>query len=196
MRPITNNYTEIDTYFDNPKYSIPDLTKMFGISTQSIYGHWKTKYGRDKLKERNRIVKHYKNTGENHPNYGKRGANAPKYRGILVDKRGYLIIIKPTWYTGRKSCKHVYVHHVVICEHLGISQIPHGWCVHHCDKDITNNSFENLVLLTQRDHTKLHQYLRKEGATTISKESTLKWVEAHGKVFNKEDFNDIVCSIR
>lgn len=196
MNKIKNDYTKIDTYFDKPEYSIPDLTKMFGISTQSIYGHWRTMFGIDKLKERNRIVKHYKNAGENHPNYDKRGKDTPKYKGIINADKGYYMIYKPDWYTGRKNCKHVYVHHVVVCEHLGISKIPKGWCVHHCDKNKANNSFENLVLLTQSDHTRLHKYIREEGATTISKESTLKWVEAHGKVFNKEDFNDIVCSIR
>lgn len=103
------------------------------------------------------------------------------YIGAVSDGKGYLMVVKPVWYTGRKGSKHVFQHQVVICEYLGITAIPKGWCVHHCDENPHNNRFDNLVLLSTRDHMRLHNSL--VGATTISKESTLKWVEAHGTPF-------------
>ena len=96
---------------------------------------------------------------------------------------------RPDWYTGRKGCKHVFTHHLVVCKHLGLTAIPKGWVVHHCDFNPHNNEFNNLVLMTMRDHNKLHRFLA--GATTISKESTLKWVETCGTPFVRDD---IVCS--
>ena len=36
--------------------------------------------------------------------------------------------------------KHVFVHHIVVCEHLKLTAIPKGWCVHHCDLNSENNS--------------------------------------------------------
>jgi hypothetical protein len=83
----------------------------------------------------------------------------------------------------------VFVHSLVVCENLGLTEIPKGWVVHHCDINPYNNSFDNLVMITMSDHTRLHRYLA--GATTISKESTLKWVEAHGTPWKRDD---IVCS--
>ena len=89
--------------------------------------------------------------------------------------------IEPDWYTGRKGSKHVFSHHVVVCEALGLTAIPKGWVVHHCDENPYNNDFSNLVLLTVADHARLHAALK--GSTTISKESTLKWVETYGTVY-------------
>ena len=81
-----------------------------------------------------------------------------------------------------------FLHHLVMCEHLGITEIPRGYCVHHCDFNPHNNDIGNLVLLTVGEHSALHQALA--GATTISKESTAKWLEAHRAGIRQ----DIVCS--
>ena len=32
-------------------------------------------------------------------------------KGIVADGKGYLMILKPSWYTGRKGCKHIFYHH-------------------------------------------------------------------------------------
>lgn len=135
----------------------------------------------------------YRNSkfGDLNPMTGKCGELHPGYVGLVGDNKGYLMVLKPDWYTGRRGSKHVFVHSVVVCEHLGLTEIPAGWCVHHVDCNPYNNVFDNLVLMRQSDHTRLHAYIRQAGATTISKESTLKWVEAHGTPFKRDD---IVCS--
>lgn len=117
--------------------------------------------------------------GEGNPMYGVKGADHHSHKGLVGDNKGYLMVLKPEWYTGRKNSRHVFHHHVVVCENLGLTAIPKGWHVHHVDFDRHNNLFENLVLIESGDHIRLHKYLR-DCATTISKESTLKWVEAHG----------------
>lgn len=108
--------------------------------------------------------------------FGKSGLSHPRYQGIVSDNKGYWIVLKPDWYTGRKNSKHVFLHSVVVCENLGWTEIPKGYVVHHCDFDPSNNDFNNLVVLTVAEHMSLHAVLK--GVTTISKESTLKWVEA------------------
>lgn len=117
---------------------------------------------------------------------GKTGAAHHNHIGVVSDNKGYLMVLKPDWYTGRKNSKHVFQHHVVVCEHLGLTAIPKGWCVHHVDKNPHNNVFDNLVLMTVSDHLRLHSTVL-VGATTISKESTLKWVEAQGTPFRRDD---------
>lgn len=126
--------------------------------------------------------------GANNPMLGKRLHEHHNYIGVVSDGKGYLMAVKPSWYTGRKGSKHVFVHQLVVCEKLCLTAMPMGWAVHHCDENPHNNDFNNLVLMTISDHRRLHSSLK--GATTISKESTLKWVEAHGTPWR----HDIVCS--
>ena len=114
--------------------------------------------------------------GTNNPMSGKTGTNHHNFKGVVGDSKGYLLVLKPDWYTGRKGSKHIFQHHEVVCIELNLTEIPKGYVVHHCDHNKTNNSFDNLIVMSMGDHCALHRML--EGATTISKESTAKWLEA------------------
>ena len=82
-----------------------------------------------------------------------------RYKGVVCDSKGYLMVLKPEWFTGRKGSRYVFLHNVVVCEHLGITEIPTKWCVHHCDENPHNNDFDNLVLMSMSDHMRLHHLL-------------------------------------
>ena len=138
--------------------------------------------GKERVRELKRSRYASSKLGVLNPMFGKFLEKHPNYKGILTcpSAHGYLLVLKPTWYSITVKNKHVFLHHVVACEHMGLDRIPEGYDVHHCDKNKHNNKFDNLVVMTKQAHTSLHWYLRRlEGATTISKESTLKWVEAH-----------------
>ena len=115
-----------------------------------------------------RKAKCYRNSklGSKNPMTGKTGNLHHAYIGDVSDGRGYLMCLKPDWYTGRKGCKHVFKHHIIMCESLGITEIPKGFCVHHIDGNKLNNELINLALLTTSAHTRLHQL---ERATTSRK---------------------------
>ena len=98
--------------------------------------------------------------GEKNPMTNKCGENHPNYRGLVEDGNGYYMISKPDWYTGRKGSKHVFHHSVVMSESIGITEIPKGFVVHHIDGDKHNNSIDNLCLMTNAGHSKLHSILR------------------------------------
>ena len=68
--------------------------------------------------------------------------------------------LKPDWYTGRKGATHVFVHTVVMCEALGLTELPQGWAVHHINGDKHDNDITNLALMTQNAHSKLHAFQR------------------------------------
>ena len=95
--------------------------------------------------------------GKRNPMFGKYGEQHSKYIGMIDDGNGYLMCLKPDWYTGRKNSKYVFVHSLVMCEALGITEIPKGFVVHHIDGDKKNNDISNLCLLQMGAHTKLHQ---------------------------------------
>lgn len=99
----------------------------------------------------------------------------------------------PEWVTAEYKKDSFAEHALVVCKHLGLTEIPKGYIVHHVNNDSKDNRFENLVLMTRSEHTSLHNGFLK-GVTTISKESTLKWVEARRQGADYAALKDIVYS--
>lgn len=116
-------------------------------------------------KRKSRIYKNSK-VGDKNPMKDKFREQHHNYIGDVSDGKGYIMCLKPDWYTGRKGCKHVFKHHLVMCEALELTEIPKGYCIHHIDEDKTNNSIGNLSMMTLSAHTRLHQL---ERATTSRK---------------------------
>ena len=96
-------------------------------------------------------------SGDLNPMHGKFGKLHHNFIGDLITDAGYIQCLKPNWFTGRTGSNHVFRHHLVICEALGLTEIPLGFEVHHVDFDKTNNSIANLALLTREAHARLHQ---------------------------------------
>ena len=178
----------INYLYENTELTLQQIANQLGLKLTYVWKKVKQNYSSDF--RRNRKISNYRKSklGTNNLMTGKTKETHHNYLGDVSDGKGYLMRVRPGWFTGRKGSKHIFVHHLVVCEFLDISAIPKGWCVHHCDFNPHNNEIDNLVLLTMGDHMKLHRYLA--GATTISKESTLKWVETYGTPW----CDDIVCS--
>lgn len=49
----------------------------------------------------------------------------------------------------------IYEHHHVMCENIGRRLLPNE-CVHHINRDKTDNTLSNLRLMTLSEHSKLH----------------------------------------
>lgn len=49
----------------------------------------------------------------------------------------------------------VYQHHEVMCTHIG-RKLTEDECVHHIDRNRSNNDLSNLMLLTHSEHARLH----------------------------------------
>jgi hypothetical protein len=172
---------DIKFYYENTTMTQQQIANKLSVSWKQVFNYIKDNYSSAYRKTRKAECYRNSKLGANNPMHGKTGAQHHNYSGVVGDSKGYLMVLKPSWYTGRVKSKHVFEHHVVVCLALGITQIPRGWCVHHVDNNPHNNNFENLVLCTMADHRRIHSHF--EGATTISKESTLKWVETHGTPF-------------
>ena len=105
-----------------------------------------------------RKSKLYRNSklGDKNPMTGKFGELHHGYKGVIDDGNGYLMMLKPDWYTGRKAHTYVFLHHIVFCQHSGLTEIPKGFVVHHIDFDKKNNDISNLALMTVAAHARLH----------------------------------------
>lgn len=167
---------DIKTLYETTEMTQQQIAEHLGIPWKRVFKFIKANYSAEDRKARKAVRYRNSKLGDLNPMSGKHGTAHPNFVGEVSDSKGYWMALKPAWYTGRKRSKHVFVHHVVVCKAMGLTEIPAGWCVHHCDFNPQNNDFGNLVLLTTAEHCALHAALA--GATTISKESTLKWVEA------------------
>lgn len=180
---------DIKTLYEETDLTLQQIADHLGTSYKKVWAYVKRNYTPEHRRQRK--VGNYRRSklGDKNPMHGKVGELHHRYVGVVGDSKGYLMCLKPEWYTGRKGSKHVFLHHVVMCEALGITEIPRGYCVHHCDFNPHNNSIDNLLMMTVGEHSALHTALG--GVTTISKESTAKWLEAR-RVGNHYD---IVCSV-
>lgn len=169
---------DIKYLYENTELTQQQIAAKLNIPWKRVFNYIKANYSSAFRKQRKAACYRNSKQGALNPMQGKCGVSHHNYQGAVSDSKGYLMELKPEWYTGRKGSKHVFQHHIVVCLRLNLTEIPRGWHVHHCDHDPLNNSFDNLVLIKAGDHQRLHRSLA--GATTISKESTLKWVEAHG----------------
>ena len=160
----TEQKAEIFYLYTKTLTTLVEIRRMFKIP-QCQFNAFKvlliSEYGLDYYNNRYKKQLSIRKLGNLNPMKGKTKEKHPNYKGIVEDGKGYLMILKPKWYTGRKGSKHVFYHHVVMCEYLGITEIPEGFVVHHIDQDPKNNDINNLQLMTIQAHTKLHQQLRK-----------------------------------
>lgn len=183
--PVWNKFTDeekavVRQLYETTELTLQQIADKIGRASITIHHYIHAMYSKTFIRTRKKKCYRNSKLGDKNPQTGKFGELHANYKGVVMDGNGYLIIIKPAWYTARKHSKHIFLHHKVLCEYFGLTAIPAGYQVHHCDENKTNNDIGNLVMLTCSAHTKLHWYLKSlEGATTISKESTLKWVEAH-----------------
>ena len=174
--------TEIKHLIETTELTLQQIADNLGIGYKRVYNVWKT-YPKEYRQKRKKANYRRSKLGDLNPMKGKFGDQHHGYVGIVSDNKGYLLVLRPDWYTGRKNSKHVFQHSVVVCEAMGLTEIPKGFCVHHCDHNPMNNDFDNLVLLSLEEHNALHSEIARakkelEGVTTISKESTAKWLEA------------------
>lgn len=151
--------------FDGTTDSLHSIAEQLGTSYSTIIAIVRNEYLPDVISARKSKVYAASKMGDKNPSFGKFGEESSKHRGEPVaDGNGYLMVLKPDWYTGRKGSRYIFQHTLVMCEALGLTELPKGFVVHHIDRDTTNNTLGNLALMTMAAHSKLHAL---ERATTI-----------------------------
>ena len=142
--------------FLNTNTPLHDIVKQFSLEYWELQNILNSNFTEEQQKQRKHKLYSLSKQGSKNPMSGKYRELHHNYKGIVDDGNGYLMCLKPDWYTGRKGSKHVFLHSVVMCKALGITEIPKGFTIHHIDGDKHNNDISNLALLANGAHTKLH----------------------------------------
>lgn len=146
----------VQAYAADEKPIISEVASRFQISLHTAQAMIRAVLSPEE-RERERILRLSRSkTGDRNPMTGKFSERHHNYKGQCSDGKGYVLVLKPKWFTGRTRSKHVFEHQVVMCESLGLTEIPAGFQVHHIDEDPTNNRLENLALVTMAGHRRLH----------------------------------------
>lgn len=151
---ITDNRREL---YETTDMSLGEIARDCG-TTESAINNWVFReYPKEYRSKRKRECYRRSKLGSKNPMYGKFRDKHHNYKGRCEDGKGYMLVLKPEWYTGRPGSKHIYEHHAVYCENHGLTEFDTSlYCIHHIDGDKMNNNIENLVMLTHSDHSKLH----------------------------------------
>lgn len=147
--------------------TIDQIASSLDLGYKKVYNVIAKHYTVEQRQERKSRTYANSKRGDKNPMKDVTREDHPKWKGgVVPDGNGYLMVLKPDWYEGRKGSNYVFQHTIVMCEALGLKKLPRGWVVHHIDKDKTNNDINNLTLLTNGAHMRLHS---RERATTSRK---------------------------
>lgn len=143
-------------YLSEERPIIAEVAKRFSLSLHTVQAMLKLCLS-EKEREQERILRLSRSKrGHKNPMKGKVAEMHHNFKGCVSDGKGYILVLKPDWFTGRKGTKYAFQHHVVFCKAVGLTEIPEGFAIHHIDEDPTNNRVDNLALVTSGGHRRLH----------------------------------------
>lgn len=147
--------------FSTTHMTMNDICKEVKLENYVVRDVIKQNFSEEYINNRkSRIYRRSKLAAKN-PMFGLHGdATSQWIGGIVDDGNGYDMVKRPEWYTGRKGSDYVFLHSVVVCQALGITEMPKGFVVHHIDGNKKNNSIDNLALMTNSGHGALHSLIR------------------------------------
>lgn len=147
----------VDLYLSETKPTLQEVAAATSVTFHTAQAIVRRSLSETQLKEEHALRYSRSKLADRNPMAGKSKDLHHGYKGrLFCDPHGYVLVLKPDWYTGRPKSKHIYEHSVVMAKMLGLTAVPDGMVVHHIDEDRTNNRPDNLALVTAEAHRILH----------------------------------------
>lgn len=157
-----NQIEQIRYLYEQTEKTLEDIAAEANTTWKPVWRYIQNAYSKTQRDQRKSRTYANSKTGDKNPQYGKSGEDTAHWKGgnPVADGKGYLIVPKPDWYTGRAGSKYVFQHTIIMCEALHLVGLPAGFVVHHIDGNKTNNVLSNLALMTIEAHARLHSLER------------------------------------
>lgn len=147
---------KIKDALENTELTVVQIAESLNVGWKVVWNRLHGWYSKEFIMQRKQKNYARSKLGILNPMFGKTFEQHHQFKETKEDGRGYLLVLKPDWYTGRKNSRHVFAHSVVLCLALGITEVPPGFVVHHIDSNTRNNDIDNLCLVSISGHGKLH----------------------------------------
>lgn len=149
---------QLKKLYETTELSIEQIARKVDLPFWKVFDFISKNYSKEYRTSRKKKCYRNSKLGNLNPAFNKKGKECLHYVGDISDGKGYILTLKPEWYTGRPGSKHVFKHHIVMCEALKITEIPKGWCVHHINGNKEDNLLINLAFMTTSAHARLHNH--------------------------------------
>ncbi len=135
-------------YMSPPYKTMTQIGEEFGVTYHTVSAALREGLPEDQIRKRSAANKSRAKAGTANPMFGLKQSKGPIRRGTYLGQ----------W----NGETHVLLHRQVFLQALGLEEFPRGLQVHHIDGDKTNNTLDNLALVTARGHAQIHaQRLKK-----------------------------------
>jgi hypothetical protein len=145
--------------YETTKLSTDVIGSKVGMEGHKVRAWARALYDNEYRKARKKHCYRASKLGGKNPMFGKNGEAHHNKKDRCEDGKGYYIVLKPEWFTGREGSKHIFEHHAVYCKANNLTEMPKGMCIHHLDENKMNNSIGNLIMLSNGDHRRLHIWI-------------------------------------
>jgi hypothetical protein len=115
--------------------------------------------------------------------------------GIIMKNGDYILVIAPLDYKGKRyRGRYCYEHHLVWWRNTGMV-LNENEVIHHKDGNKRNNSFDNLIVLSKKDHVSGHRKsIGKSFVTLICPNCKKEFTRKRGNTFLVKSRNATFCS--
>lgn len=158
---MTNKYTykvpfTYDELYEDyiiKKMSQTEIAKKWGVTQKIVWRAMK----RCKISSRKAAPRNQLREANNNWKGGSYLMPSTRKNSLFLTS-GYKMVYNPE-HEHAQSAGYVYEHILVALKKYCLKRLPKEYCVHHIDLRKTNNSPENLCLMTRQEHSKAHNRL-------------------------------------
>ena len=168
--------------FEDYETPLKDICKFLNCSYSVMLKAIRSLYGEDALAERKSHLYAVSKSGSANPQSLLKREASPKWQGGKPDDgNGYSLVFNDGWISEKSYDGYVFEHQLIMAKTLNIHKLPYNAAIHHINHERKDNDINNLVLMTNGAHARLHSlertwHLSKTNNEAIDLLKFLDWV--------------------